>query len=349
MSYSLFDEMKTYEYGSVHVVYDEPSGLRAIVAIHDERLGPALGGCRFTTYETEADAMVDALRLAQGMTYKAALAGLPHGGGKSVLMKPEGDVDRTKMFLAFGRFIDQLGGRYITAADSGTTLDDMELMRTVTTNVTGSSMERGGSGDPSPFTALGVRRGIEAASAHVLGRTSLAGLMVAVQGVGNVGYNLCRELHLLGAELIVADIDDEKTKKASDEFGAKIVSLDEIYGVDCDVFAPCALGGSLNDRSIGQLSCRIVAGAANNQLTEPRHGDTLAERNIVYVPDYALNAGGLINVAQEVVGYDKDAATARVLAISETITAILERSTREETPPAVIADRLAEEALGRAG
>ena len=349
MGYNVFDEMRTYQYGSVHMVYDEPTGLRGIVAIHDDRLGPSLGGCRFVMYDTEAEAIVDALRLARGMTSKAALAGIPHGGGKSVIIKPEGDVDRTELFLAFGRFIDTLGGRYITAEDSGTTIDDMETMLTVTKHVTGVTVEHGGSGDPSPFTALGVRRGIEAAASLVLQRSSLEGLVVAVQGVGAVGYNLCRELHSLGAELLVADIDETKTGKARDEFGAEVVSLDGIYSVACDVFAPCALGGAVNDVSIEQLSAKIVAGAANNQLSEPRHGQMLLERGITYVPDYAINSGGLINVAQEVIGYDRDAATKRVLEIYETIVQILEQASAAETPPTLVADRLTEAALSRAG
>ncbi|MCZ7687324.1 MAG: leucine dehydrogenase [Sandaracinaceae bacterium] len=345
---SVFDHLEHHDYGEVHFKRDAASGLRAIVAVHDTRLGPALGGCRFIHYDTEEEALIDALRLARGMTYKAALAGIAHGGGKAVLVRPRGQFDRAALFRAFGRFVDDLGGHYITAEDSGTGIEDMEIVRSVTKHVTGVKPERGGSGDPSPFTALGVRRGIEACVKLVLGKGDLTGVRVAVQGIGHVGYHLCRELAALGAELVVADIDPLKAERAERDFGARVVPLDDIYAVECDVFAPCALGSALNDATIPRLRCHIVAGAANNQLAEPRHGGDLMQRGILYAPDYAINAGGLINVAEEVVGYDEARATERTMKIYDTIYEIAERAKKAMAPTYVIADTMVEERLARA-
>ena len=344
----LFGHLKAYDYGEVHFKFDKASGLKAIVAIHDSRLGPALGGCRFLPYDSDEDAVVDALRLARGMTYKAALAGLPHGGGKSVLIRPKQHFDRVAMFRAFGTFIDDLGGHYITAEDSGTGLEDMEVIRTVTKHVTGIAPANGGSGDPSPFTALGVRRGIEACVHYKLKRSSLDGVHVAVQGVGHVGYYLCKELHGLGAKLSVADIDPLKSERAQREFGANIVPLESIAELDCDVFAPCALGAGLNDSTIPKLKAGIVAGAANNQLAEPRHGDDLDRRGILYAPDYAINAGGLVNVASEVEGYDEKKATEGTMKIFDTLFEIADRASKTKEPTYKVADRMVEEKLARA-
>lgn len=346
----VFGHMAGYDYGEVHLARDAASGLKAIIAIHDTRLGPALGGCRFLPYAKDEDALVDALRLARGMTYKAALADLPHGGGKSVLIRPTNQhFDRASLFLAFGRFVDNLGGHYITAEDSGTGLEDMEIIRTVTKHVTGVDVSHGGSGDPSPFTALGVRRGIEACVKMKLGRDSLEGIHVAVQGVGHVGYHLCRELAACGARLSVADVDPLKAERATREFGATIVPLDAIFDVECDVVAPCALGSALNDATIPRIKATIVAGAANNQLAEPRHGDDVNARGILYAPDYAINAGGLVNVAAEVTGYDADKSRERVMKIYDTIFEIAERSRKTMTPTYRVADLMVEEKLARFG
>lgn len=345
----VFDAMAHYDYGELHLHRDAGSGLRAIVAIHDTRLGPALGGCRCISYPSEEDAIIDALRLARGMTYKAAISGIPHGGGKAVLMKPDGEMDRSAYFRAFGKFIDDLGGHYITAEDSGTSVEDMEIIRTVTKYVTGVRPENGGSGDPSPFTALGVRRGIEALVKFALGRDDLEGLHVAVQGVGHVGYHLCRQLHERGAQLTVADIDPLKAERAQREFGATVVPLEAIFSVECDVFAPCALGSALNDETIPQLKCRIVAGAANNQLAAPQNGDDLFQRGILYAPDYAINAGGLMNVASEVAGYDEAATTKKVEGIYDIIWEIAERAKSAMQPTHRIADTIAQEKLSKAG
>jgi leucine dehydrogenase len=344
----LFGHLDRYDYGEVHLKLDKATGLRAIVAIHDTRLGPSLGGCRFIHYESDDAALVDALRLARGMTYKAALAGLPHGGGKSVIVRPTVHFDRVALFRAFGKFIDDLRGHYITAEDSGTGLEDMEVIRSMTKWVTGVDPSHGGSGDPSPFTALGVRRGIEACVEQKLGRKSLEGVHVVVQGVGHVGYHLCRELHEQGSKLTVADVDPLKAERAQREFGAKLVPLDGIFDVDCDVFAPCALGSAMNDETIPRLKARIVAGAANNQLAQPSHGDDLHARGILYAPDYAINAGGLINVAQEAVGYDEKKARDKTLRIHDTIAEIVDRSEKLKAPTHKVADMMVEERLAAA-
>jgi len=343
----LFGHLKAYDYGEVHFKHDKASGLKAIVAIHDSRLGPALGGCRFLPYDSDEDAVVDALRLARGMTYKAALAGLAHGGGKSVLIQPKQHFDRVAMFRAFGKFVDDLGGHYITAEDSGTGLEDMEVIRTVTKHVTGVGPAHGGSGDPSPFTALGVRRGIEACVKFAMHRDSLDGVHVAVQGVGHVGYYLCKELHAQGAKISVADVDPLKAERAQREFNATVVPLDKIFEVECDVIAPCALGSALNDTTIPRIKARIVAGAANNQLAQPRHGDDLHARGILYAPDYAINAGGLVNVAQEVLGYDAQKSREKTMQIFDTIFEIADRSAKTGTPTYRIADMLVEEKLAK--
>src|SRR5688572_3323036 len=344
----VFGKLSTYDFGEVHFRLDKATQLRAIVAIHDSRLGPALGGCRFIEYDTDEAAYIDALRLARGMTYKAALAGLAHGGGKSVIIRPKSRFDRVALFRSFGRFIEDLRGHYITAEDSGTGLEDMEIVRTVTKHVTGIEPAHGGSGDPSPFTALGVRRGIEACVKFKLGKENLKDVHVAVQGVGHVGYHLCKELHAQGAKLTVADIDRLKSERAQREFGAAVTTIEDVAKVECDVFAPCALGAGINDTTIPQLKARIVAGAANNQLAEPRHGDDLHARGILYAPDYAINAGGLVNVAQEVKGYDAKKSRERTMEIYNTIWEICDRSKKLGAPTYKVADIMVEEKLAAA-
>lgn len=344
---NLFEHLEKYRYGEVHVRRDAESGLAAIVAIHDSRLGPALGGSRFISYAHEELALVDALRLARGMTYKAAITGLPHGGGKSVIIRPSKAFDRTALFTEFGRFIENLGGRYITAEDSGTSVADMEIVRKQTRHVTGLPPKDGGGGDPSPYTALGVRRGIEACVKHALGRSSLDGVRVSIQGVGHVGYYLAKELHTLGAKLTVSDIDLARTNRVREEFGATVVQNDQIFGQDVDVFAPCALGAVLDDGTIPQIRAKIIAGAANNQLAEPRHGDALQARGIVYGPDYAINAGGLVNVAQEYAGYDEKVSHEKVLRIYDTIFEIVERAKATGVSSDKVADQIVEEKLAK--
>jgi leucine dehydrogenase len=346
---SMFAELSSYGYGEVHVRLDERAQLRAIVAIHDVRLGPALGGSRFVVYQDDRAALTDALRLARAMTAKAALAGLRHGGGKAVLMKPAGSFDRAALMRAFGRFVEELGGRYITTEDSGTTPEDMLVIREQTRHVCGFDPARGGSGDPSPFTALGVRRGIEACAKAVLGRDGLEGLRVAIQGVGNVGRHLGKELASAGAKLWIADVRADVAAQVSRELGAEVVPSEEIHRIECDVFAPCALGGAIDERTIGELRCKVVAGGANNQLASDAIGGELQARGIFYAPDYAINAGGLINVAQEVAGYDAGKARERTLRIYDTILEIHERSRASGEPPHRVADAMVARILEQQG
>lgn len=343
-----FEQMASQGHGEVHLCFDPVTHLRAIVAIHDERLGPALGGTRCLPYSNAEAGLSDALRLARAMTSKAALARLPHGGGKAVILAPEGDFDRVPLFERFAHFVDGLAGRYITTEDSGTTEQDMEVIRRRTRHVCGFSVASGGSGDPSPFTALGVRRGMEACVRIALGRESLAGVHVAVQGVGHVGLHLCRELAAAGARITVADVLDELVDRVRDTLPVHVVSPAEIHRTECDVYAPCALGGALNDRTVPELRCRIVAGCANNQLASPRNGEALHARGILYAPDYAINAGGLINVAQELQGYDATKAHDRVLAIHDTVREICARSRALDRPPHAVADALVAEILAAA-
>jgi leucine dehydrogenase len=345
----LFDTLSALGYGELHFGRDPDVGLRTIVALHSTRLGPAIGGCRVRAYPTEAAAIEDVTRLGQAMTYKAALARLPHGGAKSVLIAPPElgtpaftAERRAAMFRAFGRFVDGLNGRYLTAEDSGTSAADMDVIRTTTKYVLGSS---GGSGDPSPFTALGVRRGIEALAHAVLGRADLKNLHVAVQGVGHVGTHLARELAQAGARLTICDVDPARRDAIARELDASVVAVENILEVDCDVIAPCALGGALTEAVVPKLKARVVAGAANNQLRTPAVGRALFARGIAYAPDYAINAGGLINVAEEFAGYDRERSRKKTLAIYDTIIDIHERARRESTPPEVIADRMAEEII----
>ncbi|HEX3210701.1 MAG TPA: Glu/Leu/Phe/Val dehydrogenase dimerization domain-containing protein [Geminicoccaceae bacterium] len=336
------------EHEQVIFFFDPPSGLKAIVALHDTTLGPALGGCRMWPYPSEAEALTDVLRLAKGMTYKAAMAGLPFGGGKAVIIgDPRKDKSKA-LFRALGRAIESLGGRYYTGEDVGTTPADMDWAGAETAYVLGRSS--GGSGDPSPVTARGVWLGIRAAVEHCLGHRDLDGIRVAVQGLGHVGYNVARLLAEDGARLIVADLDPTRAERAADEFGARPVDSDAIFQIEAEVLAPCALGGVINDDTVPRLTCRMVAGAANNQLLEPRHGAALRERGILYAPDYVINAGGLINIAEELrpTGYDRGRVLARVQTIGETLIEVFERAEQANEPTSEIADRLAEERLRKA-
>jgi leucine dehydrogenase len=345
---SLFEILSRIGTMELHSFHDRDTGLRALAAIHDTRLGPSVGGTRVFAYASEDEAIFDVVRLARGMTYKAALAGLAHGGGKAVIWTDGKPIaDRTALFRAFGRFVDGLGGRYVTCEDSGTSPADIDVVKSVTKHCLGGSIESGGSGDPSPFTALGVRRGIEAIAHVVLGRQDLKGLHVAIQGVGHVGYPLARELAALGARLTVADIDAARAERCAREFGAELRTVQDIVATECDVYAPCALGGAINDATIDRLRCQVVAGAANNQLQTPEMGRVLQARKIFYAPDYAINAGGLINVAEEFKGYDVEAATAKTMAIYDTIAELAARSLRTGALTAEMADRMVEEILAR--
>jgi leucine dehydrogenase len=338
----IFDRIAEMGHEQLVLCSDPSCGYRGIIAIHSTTLGPALGGTRFWSYASDEEAITDALRLARGMTYKNAVAGLNLGGGKSVIIGDNRTQNREMLFRAHGRFVEGLGGRYITAEDVGTSTSDMEFVHMETDYVTGLA---GKSGDPSPVTAHGVFRAVRASAKFHWGSDDLAGKTVAVQGAGHVGYYLARELHDAGAKLIVTDIDAERVKRVVDDFGARAVKPNEIYGVQADIFSPCALGGVINDDTLPQLKVEIVAGAANNQLLEERHGDALEERGILYAPDYVANAGGVINVYGELAGWDAARALRKADDIYDTTLGVFEISRSEGIPTYEAADRLAERRL----
>jgi len=340
--------MEKYDYEQVVLCHDQSSGLKAIIAIHDTTLGPALGGTRMWTYDSEDLAIEDALRLARGMTYKNAAAGLNLGGGKTVIIGDPKKDKNPEMFRAFGRYIQGLNGRYITAEDVGTTVQDMDFVYEETNFVTGISPAFGGaSGNPSPVTAYGVYKGMKAAAKEAFGSDSLAGKVISVQGLGNVAFTLCKHLHEEGAKLIVTDIRDYVVKQAVETFGATAVAPNEIYGVNCDIYSPCALGATINDETIPQLKAKVVAGAANNQLKDTKHGEILHNMGIVYAPDYVINAGGVINVEDELRGYNRERAMKKVETIYTNVEKVFEISKRDNIPTFLAADRMAEEKIER--
>lgn len=321
---------------------DDAIGYHGIIAIHSTALGPAVGGTRFWNYESEDEALTDALRLSQGMTYKTALAGLPLGGGKSIIIGNNATRDRTALLRAHGRFVNTLQGRYITAEDVGTSPADMEIVRLETQHVAGLI---GRSGDPSPYTAAGVFRAIQASNDFLSNTHELSGLMVAIQGCGNVGYHLAKMLHEAGVKLIASDVNTENLSRVVDEFAAEAVQPGEIYSVQADIFAPCALGGVINDETIPQLKVKIVAGSANNQLLEERHGAMLRERSILYAPDYVANAGGVLNGCIEVLGWNPDQTQRKIDEIYDTVLRIFESAEAQAIPTSKAADQLAEQRL----
>ncbi len=332
------------EMGHEQVVFchDKASGYRGIIAIHDTTLGPALGGCRFWNYATDDETAIDALRLSRGMTYKNAVAGLNLGGGKSVIIGDNKTSNREMLFRAHGRFVDSLGGRYVTAEDVGTTVEDMDFVHMETKYVAGIGSK---SGDPSSVTAHGVFRAIQASAKERWGSDSLTGRTVAIQGCGNVGHHLANELHRSGARLIVTDIDAERIKRVVDATGATAVTLEEIYGVKADIFTPCALGGVINDDTIPRLQVEIVAGAANNQLLEDRHGDALEARGILYAPDYVANAGGVINVYSELTGWSRERSLRKADEIYATVLSVFRLARDTNIPTYKAADRVAEQRI----
>src|SRR5881296_3847752 len=338
----LFSLLAEHEHEQVSAYYDPSTGYRGLIAIHSTVLGPALGGTRFWNYSSEEEALVDALRLARGMTYKAAVAGLNLGGGKSVIIGDNSTARREALFRAHGRHVESLKGRYITAEDVGTSTSDMEFIKAETNHVTGLI---GRSGDPSPVTAYGVYRGIKACAKYRYGSDSLIGKHVALQGCGSVGYHLARLLHAEGATITCTDIDPQRVKRVVEEAGATAVGTDEIYDVRADVFAPCALGAVINDATIPRLQVEIVAGAANNQLAEDRHGDLLEARHITYAPDYVINGGGLINVNAELHGWAPERARSKAGEIYDTILRVFEIAREEGIPSYQAADRLAEQRI----
>lgn len=341
----IFNYMEEYDYEQLVFCQDKNSGLKAIIAIHDTTLGPALGGTRMWTYQSEAEAIEDALRLAKGMTYKNAAAGLNLGGGKTVIIGDPKKDKNPEMFRAFGRYIQSLNGRYITAEDVGTTVEDMDTIHLETDFVTGISPEFGSSGNPSPVTAYGIYKGIKAAANEAFGSDSLEGKTIAVQGVGNVAFTLCEHLHAEGAKLIVTDINKEAVQRAVESFGAEAVDPNDIYGVECDIYSPCALGAVINDETIPQIKAKVIAGSANNQLKTSEHGDMIYEKGIIYAPDFVINAGGVINVADELNGYNAARAMKQVETIYDSLSKIFAISRRDDVPTYVAADRMAEERI----
>ncbi|WP_137971708.1 Glu/Leu/Phe/Val dehydrogenase [Pseudomonas sp. F(2018)] len=332
--------------------HDQASGLKAIIAVHDTTLGPALGGCRMWNYASDEEALRDVLRLSRGMTYKSALARLPLGGGKAVIIGDPRNGKTEALFQAMGDFVDSLGGRYITAADSGTGVAEMQIMAERTRHVAGAGQREaigGGTrdGDPSPATAYGVFVGIRSAVRHRLGRDDLNGLTVAIQGVGQVGFGLARHLKDAGAELWVTDIHEANQRRAVEQLGARAVGQQEIFGLDVDVFAPCALGAIINPQTLEALRAPIIAGAANNQLASAELAEQLRRRDCLYAPDYAINAGGIIDVCYERTGGSAEQLKAHIEGIEATLDEIFQRSKAEGATTTAVADRMAQERLGR--
>jgi leucine dehydrogenase len=340
---NLFETIAKLGHEQVVLCHDKSTGYRGIIAIHDTTLGPALGGTRFWNYATDDEAITDALRLARGMTYKNAVAGLNLGGGKSVIIGDNRTANREMIFRAHGRFVESLGGRYVTAEDVGTGTADMDYVHMETEFVAGLANR---SGDPSPVTAHGVFRAIEASAKWRWDSPSLAGRTVVVQGLGNVGNYLCKELHAAGARLIVTDIRQETVEFAVREYGAEPTTDSEVYGRKADIFAPCALGAILNDQTIPRLQVEIVCGGANNQLLEPkRHGEALEKRNILYAPDFVANAGGVINVYSELAGWTRERALRKADEIFDTMLGIYQIARSQAIPTYEAADALAERRL----
>jgi leucine dehydrogenase len=344
----VFETIGAEGHESVHFGHDAASGLHVIVAIHSTVLGPGLGGTRFYPYPDEQAALTDVLRLSKGMTYKAACAGLDLGGGKAVIIGDPAVIGTDDLFLAYGRFVEGLGGRYITAEDVGTTVANMEVVATQTLHVSGLAREHGGSGDPSPATARGVVAAMHAVAERLWGSDELAGRRVAIKGVGKVGMSLAERLANRDVDLIVADIDPLAAEQAATEFGAKVIPVDEIHRIDCDIFAPCALGADLNPATIPELACRAIAGSANNQLLNRSDADALAMRGILYAPDFVVNAGGIINIAAEHGGYSPEKAAVMVDRIHDNVLEIFETADRLGTGTEEAAEQIADARLAEA-
>lgn len=340
----MFTKMEYEGVSDLHLYHDAATGLQAIIAIHSTALGPAIGGCRFIEYTTHDDALQDALRLAKGMSYKMALAGLPHGGGKSVIIKPRNSFDRQALMRAFGERIDQLQGRYITAMDSGTLTSDMDAIAEKTRWVSCTSL----SGDPSPYTSLGVIEGIKSAAKYLFDKENLEGIRIAIQGLGHVGMAVASHLSMEGAHLTVTDINPSLMKTAVEEYKATAVAPDDIYTADVDIFCPCGLGGILNKNTIPQIKAQIIAGSANNQLLTPEDGYALDRRQILYVPDYVINSGGVIFVALTHANEDQQTIHHKVANIGQTLTQLFSASQTSTIPPFALANQQAESIISAA-
>jgi len=347
---AIFDYMEKYDYENLFFCQDKALDFKAVIAIHDTTLGPATGGCRmWNQYAGEMEAVEDALRLARGMTYKYAAAGVNLGGGKAVIIGDPQRKDREPVFRALGKFINRLGGRYITGEDVGTTLTDMEYIRMETEYVVTLPTYLGGAGDIAPMTALGTLRAMQACCNRVYGSDSLQDKRVAVQGLGAVGHNVVEQLHAEGARMIVTDIDSAKVAAAASRYGTEQVEPEAIYDVDCDIFCPCALGKVINDETLNRLKCKIICGSANNQLAEERHGELLEKKEMVYAPDYITNAGGTIYDTDRlgVGGVSHERGRAKVFHIYENMVRVFEIADRDQIPTYLAADRMAEERIGQ--
>lgn len=342
----IFTQLSTYDHEQIVFCNDNATGLKAIIAIHNTVLGPGLGGTRVWNYQNDAEAINDVMRLSRGMTYKAAISGLNLGGAKAVIIGDASKIKTEALMRKFGRFVENLNGKYITAEDVNTTTKDMEYVQMETNHVVGLPESMGGGGDPSPVTAYGVYMGMKASAKHAFGTDSLSGKKIAVQGVGKVGGHLLDFLHKEGAQLFISDINQDTLKHYASTLGATVVNGDEIYGLDVDVFAPCALGAILNDEHIAQLKCAIIAGAANNQLAdETIHGPALMNKGITYAPDFLINAGGLINVYQEHIGYNRETAYRKAEHIFDVTAEILRISATEKIYTQKAAMNLAEKRI----
>lgn len=346
-SFPTFDLIESYGHEQVVFCSSKELGLKAIIGIHNTTLGPALGGTRMWNYSSDEEALIDVLRLSRGMTYKAAVAGLNLGGGKAVIIGDSRTQKTEALFRAFGRFVEGLSGRYITAEDVGTSIKDMEYIIMETRHVTGIPIEVGGSGDPSPVTAYGTYVGIKACINEVFGSDSLKDKKIIIQGAGgNVGKHLCKYLYKDGAKLFINDLYQEKLKPIVEECNAKIISDEEVFSMEADVLSPAALGGIINDETIPKLKVKIVAGAANNQLgDEEKHGKMLKDKGILYAPDYVINAGGLINVYNELEGYNRERALKQASGIYDILKKIIEISKKENIPTEAASRKIAEERI----
>lgn len=342
---SLFEHQEFDQHEQVVFCHDKETGLKAIIAIHDTTLGPSLGGTRLWNYANSSEALTDVLRLSRGMTYKSALAGLPLGGGKAVIIGDAKTIKSPELFRAYGRFVESLSGRYITAEDVNIRTSDIAIVAEETSHVAGTE---GKAGDPSPHTALGTYLGLKAAAKHKFGSDDLNGIKIAVQGLGAVGYDFAAYCAKEGAQLWVTDINEEACQRAEQELGATVVGLDDIYGLDVDVYAPCALGATVNDATLQQIKAKIIAGSANNQLATPAHDKKVMDMGILYAPDYVINAGGVIHVCSEAAQMSREETDKRVRDIYNTLDTIFTRSTAEQRPTGKIADELAREVIAKA-
>jgi leucine dehydrogenase len=337
------ERMFTFDHEQVTFCQDAATGLKSIIAIHNTTLGPAVGGTRMWAYASENDALTDVLRLSRGMTYKNALAGLNIGGGKAVIIGDARTQKNEALLRRFGKFVDGLGGKYITAEDVGISTKDMEYVKMETDNVVGLPEFLGGSGDPSPVTAFGVYMGMKATVKELTGNDSLKGKKVVVQGVGHVGEYLVEHLVKEGAEVTITDIYEDRVAAVTKRFGVKSISPDAVYTQDMDIYSPCALGATINDETLAQLKCAIICGAANNQLKdEVKHGQAVKDKGIIYAPDYLVNAGGIINCFWEMNGYNRDAALSQAENIYQTALNIFKISADENIPTYLAANKLAE-------